>query len=606
MKKTVVLLCLLSVCFCGTGFFKKTPGIGVEHTLAYFDAHSKTLVASLQDLQTAINALDKKAPLTIATAKKNLAACRIAYKSIEFFVEYFFEQRIAIFNGAPVYEVEEPYMEYQSPIGLQVMEGSLFEKDPWRAKQKLLDETEVLLTTAKGFSSFLYGRTLRDDEILESLRLELIRLMTLGITGYDAPQLKTSIGEAREALRSIKENLAPYLQQKPSQSSRQTALQLDRCLALLVSSKSFDDFDRLQFLTEAALPLQESLGAFIKECGLQKAAQPVLNYSAPNIFSKGAVNASALNGVAGDSALIALGKELFSEKKLSGNDKRNCASCHQPARFFTDGLDKSPAFNGHDKVRRNAPSLLYAAYQRGQFWDARSNNLEEQIQQVLQSGTEMNAGTIDFKKALTNDSIYQRLMKAVFPQSQDSLYSVGTVAKAIAAYETSLPVMTSAFDDYMAGNKAALSAKQTQGFNLFMGKAQCGTCHFAPLFNSLLPPLYNRTELESLGLTATANFKKPVADKDEGRFEYFPIEFYKGIFKTPTVRNSAKTAPYMHNGAFKTLPEVIEFYNRGGGRGLGLDVPRQTLSEKVLQLTAKEKAALIDFLESLTDKLVTE
>ena len=601
MKKTLVVFLLLIVCLCGTGFLQKRQDIGVEHTLAYFTEHTKSLIVSLEEMQAAVTALNSNAA-TVTTAKEKLVNCRTAYKRLEFFVEYFFGGRIAIFNGAPVYEVEEPYMEYQSPVGFQVMEGLLFQEKPWQDKQRLLNETAVLLTTAKGFPSFLYGRTLHDDEILESLRLELIRLMTLGLTGYDSPQLKTSISEAKETMLSIKENLAPFLLQNASQSSRQMAMYLERCLALLSSSKSFDAFDRLQFFTEAALPLQELLGAFIHETGLEKQSQPVLNYSAPNLFAKGAINATALNGVAGDSTLITLGKKLFSEKRLSGNGQRSCASCHQPRRYFTDGLDKSPAFNGHDKVRRNAPSLLYAVYQHGQFWDGRSASLEEQIRQVLQSNTEMNAGRIDFKKTLAADATYRRLVKEAFASPHDSLYSVATVAKAIAAYESSLPIMTSAFDAYAAGNKAALSATQKQGFNLFMGKARCGTCHFAPLFNGLLPPLYHRTELESLGLTKSANFKRPVADGDDGRFEYFPIGFYKGIFKTPTVRNSGRTAPYMHNGAFKTLSEVIEFYDRGGGNGLGLRSPQQTLSKRPLHLTAKEKTVLIAFLESLTDK----
>ena len=98
-----------------------------------------------------------------------------------------------------------------------------------------------------------------------------------------------------------------------------------------------------------------------------------------------------------------------------------------------------------------------------------------------------------------------------------------------------------------------------------MGKAQCGTCHFAPLFNGLIPPFYNLTEVEVLGTTKTDNLEKPEADTDLGRFNIFPISFYEKAFKTPTVRNVSATGPYMHNGAFKTLEAVVEFYNKGGG-----------------------------------------
>ncbi len=134
-----------------------------------------------------------------------------------------------------------------------------------------------------------------------------------------------------------------------------------------------------------------------------------------------------------------------------------------------------------------------------------------------------------------------------------------------------------------------------------MGKAQCGTCHFAPVFNGLIPPLYKRTELEVLGVTRNVDFTKPQLDTDSGRFASFPIIFYMGAFKTPTVRNVAKTAPYMHNGAFPTLEKVLDFYNKGGGEGLGLNVPTQTLSPKPLKLDSNEVRNIIEFLNSLTD-----
>ena len=136
-----------------------------------------------------------------------------------------------------------------------------------------------------------------------------------------------------------------------------------------------------------------------------------------------------------------------------------------------------------------------------------------------------------------------------------------------------------------------------------MGKAQCGTCHFVPYFNSLLPPHFAVSEVEVLGTPANANLDHPQQDRDRGRYDLYPIHFYDGAFKTPTVRNAAKTAPYMHNGAFETLTQVIDFYNRGGGTGLGLDHPDQTLSGKPLHLTVSEIDDISLFIDSLTDTL---
>jgi cytochrome c peroxidase len=176
------------------------------------------------------------------------------------------------------------------------------------------------------------------------------------------------------------------------------------------------------------------------------------------------------------------------------------------------------------------------------------------------------------------------------------------ISKAIAAYIRTLHPMSSVFDRYMQGGPdSLLTTRQKRGANLFMGRAQCATCHFIPLFNGLIPPDYALTEFEVLGTTRTGRPGKPQVSRDQGRYNVYPFPFYKGAFKTPTVRNAAVTAPYMHNGAFRSLDSVLEFYNRGGGQGLGLNVPSQTLSSHPLGLSSKEKQDIIQFIYALTD-----
>jgi len=167
----------------------------------------------------------------------------------------------------------------------------------------------------------------------------------------------------------------------------------------------------------------------------------------------------------------------------------------------------------------------------------------------------------------------------------------------------SLAPRNSAFDRYIAGDQKALNINQLKGFNLFMGKAQCGSCHFAPLFNGLIPPFYKRTEYETLGTPANDDFDHPFKDDDRGRYDFFTISYYQAAFKTPTVRNVEMTAPYMHNGAFKDLEKVVEFYNQGGGAGLHLAIRQQTLSDKQLHLSKTEVLEIVAFMQSLTDKL---
>ena len=137
-----------------------------------------------------------------------------------------------------------------------------------------------------------------------------------------------------------------------------------------------------------------------------------------------------------------------------------------------------------------------------------------------------------------------------------------------------------------------------------MGKAKCGTCHFLPLFSGAKPPRYYYIESEVIGVPATPNKKNAQLDKDLGRYAITGLSLHKFSFKTPTIRNAALTAPYMHNGVFNTLEEVIDFYDNGGGKGLGIAPANQTLPFDQLHLTEGEKRDLISFIKSLTDTTV--
>jgi cytochrome c peroxidase len=138
------------------------------------------------------------------------------------------------------------------------------------------------------------------------------------------------------------------------------------------------------------------------------------------------------------------------------------------------------------------------------------------------------------------------------------------------------------------------------GFNLFMSRSQCATCHFAPLFNGVKPS-YIGSEFEVLGVPHDTLYRK--LDSDLGRAKVYPEIETKHAFRTGTLRNIAKTAPYMHNGVFTTLDQVLEFYNQGGGVGRGFELPNQTLSSDPLQLTSFDKSQLIAFMQSLTEAI---
>lgn len=145
-----------------------------------------------------------------------------------------------------------------------------------------------------------------------------------------------------------------------------------------------------------------------------------------------------------------------------------------------------------------------------------------------------------------------------------------------------------------------LTYSEKLGFNLSMGKAKCATCHFPPLFNGLVPPYFEETESEILGVPRD-KFNVTQIDNDPGKFNFTQLEIHRFAFKTPTLRNIELSAPYMHNGVFESLKEVMDFYNHGGGAGQGMYLPNQTLPSDSLHLSETEKIAIIDFMKSLTD-----
>ncbi|GGH23770.1 cytochrome-c peroxidase [Dyadobacter endophyticus] len=572
--------------------------IGVQNCTELFRTDAREFAAQVKELRLAIEKIDSTNALSLANAEQKLKDTRLSYKRIAFFLEYFFFTSSRIYNRPPKTEIEEPHLEYSAPSGFQYIEALLFD-DPGGHKAEMIHQCRFLEAAAEDLPALLHNFKATDAQILESVRIELIRIMSLSITGYDAPLLKSGLDEAVVSFQVMDKVLEPYM--KRSNDNKVWKF-IVSCQIDLVKTKDFDSFDRLYFLTHYALPLQEHLGGMINGMGLEINEKGILNYNAKNIFSPDAFNRAAF----GDSAnnhpgLVELGKKLFSETRLSSNGTLSCASCHNPALHFTDGLPKSIGIHSGQAVRRNAPSLLYGSFQHAQFWDGRARTLEEQIRTVIHDTLEMNGRPAETIRKLARERQYRRLIRKVAPNRKSLNDTI--IYKAIAAFVRTLQPFNSDFDRYMAGDKTALTDSQVNGFNLFMGKAQCGTCHFAPLFNGLIPPTYALTEFEILGTTASDDWLHPRADPDEGRFEVRPTPYFRGAFKTPTVRNAAVTAPYMHNGAFATLEKVMEFYDKGGGAGLGLEIPDQTLSPIPLNMTDQEKSDIIAFLKALTDRI---
>ncbi len=596
-----LLICIMVV--TATALTKPKPDEATAEVTAYLQQTLPAFITSIQQLYDAVLKMRAGNAQQINSTKQALRQCRLKYKRVSLLMEYFFPSETTVFNAPPKYEVDEPDMEYQHPAGLQVIEELLFK--PYKAAnyKALLQQVLLVKHSAEALPALLHGFKATEAQVMESIKLELVRIMALYISGYDAPQLKSGIDEAYQAMAAISQLLQAYI--KDYAGAEDIKLCMQNSLAMLQGYPSFDGFERLRFLQQCAVPLQRQLQQFVTANGLQLNNAPALNTSATYLFADDALNKNVFT-IAGSNGLnanlVTLGKTLFSETALSGDNTRSCASCHVPGKYFADGLKTNTIMHSDKNLQRNTPTLLYSVFQYSQFWDGRAKTLDEQALTVLHNKTEMNINEDSAVQRLSGDKNYTALFTQVWPNEEKEV-SIKHISAALSAYVATLTPFQSPFDKYMRGDTTALTPAQQNGFNIFMGKAACGTCHFIPLFNGLTPPLYNKTEYEVAGTTSTDDFTKPVADTDMGRYNFFPIQFYKKAFKTPTVRNTAVTLPYMHNGTFKTLQKVVEFYNRGGAAGMGLKEEGQTLPSRPLHLAQYEKDCLVAFMQSLTDDM---
>lgn len=280
----------------------------------------------------------------------------------------------------------------------------------------------------------------------------------------------------------------------------------------------------------------------------------------------------------------ALGKLLFYDPILSANDDLSCASCHHPDMGFSDG--KPVAVNAHgEDLRRNAPSLWNVAYATSLFWDGRAKTLEEQMLTPLTNENEMAADPDELVTQLAAIPDYQAEFNAAFT---DGL-TLDNVARAIAAFERTLVAQNSPFDQFAAGDFNALTPAQRRGFNVFRSaQTRCFECHTYPTFS-------NNT-FSVLGVPDT----NPL-NPDLGQVEIVNGPDSTRAFRTPGLRNVALTAPYMHNGVFTTLEEVVDFYAKGGGPAFGIDVPPDEFLQG-FTLSEQQTSDLVAFLYALTDE----
>ena len=532
--------------------------------------------------------------------QEKFESLRKTYKKMEWAVEYFLPHPSRFINGPALPEIEmAEHIEIEAE-GLQTLEEMLYPYEK-QNKEEVIRLLKKLLNKNNTIKTNFLAISISKDQIFDALRQEIFRISSLGIAGFDTPISGMFLKEMPYSLESIKLTLQQISTEKSQNSLQKINKEIDLANEFLKKNNDKITFNYISFIPNHLNKISALLLEFKKEENIPDLEiTSALRKNASTFYTKDAFDPNAFapgKEYEMSPEKVSLGKELFNDKILSNNNTRSCATCHIAEKAFTDGLEKSMSLQ-NAALARNTPSLNYSAFQHGQFWDMRKDDLEGQSSDVITNKEEMHGNLNAIILKINQNKKYNTAFKKIYKSEKAEVWHLQNV---LASYIRSLAKFNSDFDEYMRGNQSAMTSQQKKGFNLFMGKAQCASCHFVPLFNGTVPPNYKKTEQEVLGIAINAENK--ITDQDPGRGKFHEtVAFLQHSFKTPTLRNINKTAPYMHNGGYKTLKEVMEFYNKGGGKGFGLHFENQTLSDAPLNLTNQEIDDIIEFLKALDDK----
>lgn len=606
MIRGIQVLLILSITLSLGTAFSPPSGLIVNQVQSETLQGLNDLDAVMQDLERFIKEKDDH------KTRSAFHRARRVYKQHEYILEYFHHSVIKKkINGAPLPQIEPKVADLNvlPPRGFQRMEELVYDE--------FTDWSEMTLLVKKFRDELnpltLYQERIQlyDRHILEAIRYELIRIYTLGLTGFENPVSDSSLRECLVAFQALKAPSLDYAQ-RVSEDKRDKIHSLFERGESMIRSSSFEDFDRMAFLREVSDPLFSELLNIHLALGIEtheevNTAPIATNYIASSLFDINLLNKDYFLKYRTDKiskAEVELGRTLFFDPALSYNNSLSCRSCHHPDKAFSDGQPKSISNNKKESVDRNAPTLVNALFSGAYFHDLRAGRLDMQTEHVMVNPKEFNVRPEVLAEKLRGSEGYISLFQKAFPGLKEPIQP-RTIKRSLAAYVATLVSWDSPFDRYARKESEEMSPSAINGYNIFMGKAACGTCHFAPNFNGIVPPFYDDTESEVLGVTKTNDTLTPELDADPGRYDNGiqseHAEHFLLSIKTPTIRNVGLTAPYFHNGAYPTLNEVMWFYNKGGGQGLGLEVENQTLPPDQLELTQKEIKDVIAFMESLTD-----
>ncbi len=625
MKQTLLILVLaVAVCCLSMGTAEKKPDIS--------PAIKSISQLSIQQIES-LDSFLKTYPTyfydsSYKVRQKKYEELAYYFKRAVNFIIYFepdiyYERLIGSFqfqrNERPgLFSVIPDNWLFTGPIGNEhdtVLRKGFRKEDSLLSREFINDITVKYRQALEACKYKTHLNDLNESSLFDALRIEIFRISTIDIANGDFIVEDAGLPSLNGSMDSWLLFTTELVNQLPlsKQSLKDYWFAMRKSTKdYLRANRNFKLFDRMYFIQNYLIPLSSFLNdmqvalrvPFLKRNG-------AIATDAKHIYDKNIFNADyfAPNGDAHYSKLKAeLGELLFFDPVLSGNNKRACASCHNPSMAFTDGKEKSVGFEFNEILGRNSPTVINSGFQKKLFWDQRAGSLEDQLDSVVNNAHELNGSFDQLCEKLNASPEYVALFNKAFPHTVQKGITRQDIKNAIGVYERTVTGLNSRFDKYMQGDEKMLSQEEINGFNHYIGKARCGTCHFAPLFNGAFPPFYDFTDHHSLGVPIKDSMDKYTIDPDDGMFKANQNAFTRFSFKTPTVRNAALTAPYMHNGVYKTLEQVVEFYNHAAGEKFRMadrkytqGLPFFTIIPIELKLTDIEKKELVAFMKALTD-----
>lgn len=621
-KKLVRSKVIISVILLGSIITSLSSSF--THNSKFYTRLYKDKINTLNEDLTALHTIIGQSNLADQEHKRNIAdainSARLKMKACDFWLRYVEPIAYKKINGPlPVEWETEVFEKFEAPykregagltLAFQYLEE---ENNSADSLQKLIKASTVSLKTFLADS--ITNQLDSYHHFFLCNRLYLLDLATIYTSGFDCPDTAVIIPELQNMMEQTAFIYNTYNQEFQQHAIGEDFLALYNKAVHFVKEqkKGYEQFDHFSFIKDYVNPLFRINQQYIKAYKVRSVSY--MDYSlddeALSIFDKNLFKAQNTKGIFSRISnkkildeIDSIGKLLFYDPILSGDNKRSCASCHKLDNYLADtSLAAELKFNSTVALGRNQPSLINSVYNHLLNLDGKFLTLQDQAKGVITNPEEMGGNEEDVVKKVLSVPLYKEYLNRFSSMSNDKeKVSIKHITSALTYFYGKFSNYYSPFDEAM-NNGQQLDKEAKAGFNVFMGKAQCGTCHFAPQFNGIKPPYINN-EFEVIGVPVAAAANQ--LSNDNGRFAVHAATETKNAFRTPTIRNTQFTKPYMHNGVYKTMEEVIDFYDAGGGGGKGIAVSNQTLATDSLKLTAAEKKQLIAFINSLSENIPFE